>query len=160
MSWNVRRGFVLLVVGLALGWGATAYAADDVSLRLLSGEKVAISGPRDKPLYLKFWATWCGKCRAQMAHLEEIHKVHGASVDVIAVNMGFNETLELIQAFQQEFEMTTPIAFDELGEIGRIFDVTVVPYSIIIGRDGSILHRGFGDRGVGEKITELVKEQP
>ncbi len=139
---------------------SVASAADTLSLKLLSGEELQLQKVLDKPIYLKFWATWCGQCRAQTPHLEAIHKTYGDELDVVAVNFGFNDTPELVRQFQKEYDLTVPIAFDELGNIARAFDVTVVPYSIIIDRDGIIVHRKFGDEGVVEFIAGLLEQGP
>ena len=139
---------------------SVASAADTLSTKLLSGEELQLQKVLDKPIYLKFWATWCGQCRAQMPHLEAIHRMYGDELDVVAVNFGFNDTPELVRQFQKEYDLTVPIAFDELGNIARAFDVTVVPYSIIIDRDGTIVHRKFGDEGVVEIIAGLLEQGP
>ncbi len=135
-------------------------AADTLSMKLLSGEELQLQKIRNKPIYLKFWATWCGQCRAQTPHLEAIHKTYGDELDVVAVNFGFNDTPELIRQFKKEYDLTVPIAIDELGNISRAFDVTVVPYSIIIDRDGTIVHRKWGDEGVDEIIAGLLEQGP
>ena len=139
---------------------SVATAVDTFSMKLLSGKELHLQNVRDKPIYLKFWATWCGECSAQMPHLEAIHRTHGDELDVVAVNFGFNETPELIRQFQKEHDLRVPIALDELGNIARAFDVTVVPYSIIIDRDGTIVHRKFGDEGVDEIIAGLLEQGP
>ncbi len=137
---------------------SVAGAADTLSIKLLSGEELQLQKVRDKPIYLKFWATWCGKCRAQMPHREAIHRTYGDELNVVAVNFGFNDTPELVRQFQKEYDLAVPIALDELGNIARAFDVTVVPYSIIIDRDGIIVHRKFGDEGVDEIIAGLLEQ--
>ena len=37
-------------------------------------------------VYLKFWATWCGPCRAQMPHFKHVYETAGADLAVIGVN--------------------------------------------------------------------------
>ncbi len=154
----MKRLLVCMLVGLILGLGQTVNAADDLSVQLLSGEEIRLDGAREKPLYLKFWATWCGECRAEMPHLEEIYRSSGDEIDVVAINFGFNDTPELVRAFQEEFQLSVPIALDSLGNVARSLDVFAVPYSVIIDQDGEIAHRGFGNRGVDEKLAELAEE--
>lgn len=154
----MKRLLVLAFAGLMLGVSLAPYAADELSIQSLSGEEIHVTGSRDKPLYLKFWASWCGQCLAQMPHLESIYLSHGKDIDVVAVNFGFNDTLEHISQVQKKFNLTVTLAYDEFGELSHAFDVVFVPYSIIIDRDGSIVHSKFGDSGVDEKIAELLKE--
>ena len=154
----MARILLSTIACLLLGSMSVASAPDTLSMKLLSGEELQLQKVRHKPIYLKFWATWCGQCSAQMPHLESIHKTYGDDLDVVAVNFGFNETPELIRQFQKQYDLTVPIAFDELGKIARAFDVTVVPYSIIIDRNGTIVHRKFGDEGVDETIAGLLEQ--
>ena len=90
-------------------------ASDFVSLDLLTGGAVTVGGERSKPLYLKFWASWCGQCMAQMPHLQLMHQTYRDRVDVIAVNFGLDDTVEKIDAVRRRFGMTVPIGFDEAG---------------------------------------------
>ena len=154
----MKRILLSTLACLLLSLISAASATDTLSIKLLSGEELQIQKVRHKPIYLKFWATWCGQCRAQTPHLEAIHKMYGDELDVVAVNFGFNDTLDLVRQFQKEYDLTVPLAFDELGNIARAFDVTVVPYSIIIDRDGTIVHRKFGDEGVDEIIAGLLEQ--
>ena len=154
----MKRILLSTLACLLLSLISAASATDTLSIKLLSGEELQIQKVRHKPIYLKFWATWCGQCRAQTPHLKAIHKMYGDELDVVAVNFGFNDTLDLVRQFQKEYELTVPLAFDELGTIARAFDVTVVPYSIIIDRDGTIVHRKFGDEGVDEIIARLLEQ--
>ena len=156
----MKRFMVLTFAVLAIGSGVTANPSGRAAVQLLSGESVEVEGERARPLYLKFWASWCGQCLAQMPHLQAIHEVHGENVDVIAANFGLNDTVEQILETRRRFGMSMPIGHDELGELSRSLKVTVVPYSIIVDREGSIAHRGWGDKGVDEKIAELIRDQP
>lgn len=47
------------------------HRAPAATLPLLDGGSVALAELAGrKPVYLKFWATWCKPCRKQMPHLE------------------------------------------------------------------------------------------
>ena len=91
------KPFMILVLTLLM---TMASAVADMSARplvqLLSGEHVVVEGDRERPLYLKFWASWCGTCLAQMPHLQSIHETHREAIDVIAVNFGLNDTHQLL----------------------------------------------------------------
>ena len=127
-------------------------------LQLLDGNNFDVGMARDRPIYLKFWATWCGQCRKQMPHLSAIYEKYGDRLDVIAVNPGWNETHELVQKFQQEFKLKVPIALEPLAEVARAFNISVVPYSVLINKKGQIVHKAFGVSGnLDEKIEQLVR---
>ncbi len=92
-------------------------------------------------VYLKFWATWCVPCREQMPHFERTYENAGPDLAVIAINTGFNDTLEEVRAYRQKLGITMPIVLDD-GEVGAAFNLRVTPQHIVIGRDGRIQYVG------------------
>ena len=94
-----------------------------------------------KAVYLKFWATWCVPCRQQMPHFEHAYETAGPDMAVIAVNVGFNDSIEAIRAYRKKLGITMPIVFDD-GSAGAAFHLRVTPTHIVIGRDGRIQYVG------------------
>src|SRR4051812_49169744 len=43
-------------------------------MELLDGKKVKVSDKTGKALILNLWAIWCGYCREEMPHLQEMQK--------------------------------------------------------------------------------------
>jgi thiol:disulfide interchange protein len=72
-------------------------------LRTLDGGTIDLAAHYGrKPVYLKFWATWCVPCREQMPGFERIYRQYGKRIDVVAVNVGFNETEDGIRAYRAQ----------------------------------------------------------
>lgn len=66
----------------------------NMPISLISGEVVTLKQYQGKkPVYLKFWATWCKPCRKQMPHFEQITQQYGDNLQVIAINLGINDDL-------------------------------------------------------------------
>lgn len=94
-----------------------------------------------KAVYLKFWATWCVPCRQQMPHFEHTYETAGPDLAVIAIDVGFNDSLEEIQRYRRALGITMPIILDD-GKLGAAFNLRVTPQHIVIGRDGRIQYVG------------------
>ena len=94
-----------------------------------------------KAVYLKFWATWCVPCRQQMPHFEHAYENAGPDMAVIAIDVGFNDSVEAIRDYRKKLGITMPIVFDD-GHLGLAFHVRVTPTHIVIGRDGRIAYVG------------------
>ena len=71
-----------------------------------------------KPVYLKFWATWCVPCRLQMQHFENVQRTLGGDIEVVAVNAGFNESRDAVRRYRETMGLTMPIVIDD----GRLAD--------------------------------------
>jgi len=47
----------------------------------------------DKPVFVDFWAEWCGPCRAVSPTVEEVSKEYDGKVDFVKVNVDENNEL-------------------------------------------------------------------
>jgi peroxiredoxin len=111
-------------------------------LKTIDGETIDLGQLYGRQaVYLKFWATWCVPCREQMPHFEHAYETAGPDLAVVAVNIGFNDTLEDIHDYQRKFHITMPIVIDD-GRLASAFRLRVTPQHVVIGRDGRILYVG------------------
>lgn len=158
----MRHGLlvVVLIVGLTL-LGARAPAetngqqlaesagrplvgtlAPRLTLKTIDGATIDLGQLYGKQaVYLKFWATWCVPCRQQMPHFERTYEAAGPDLAVIAINAGFNDSVDDIRAYQRKLGITMPIVLDD-GSLGAAFHLRVTPQHIVIGRDGRIQYIG------------------
>jgi peroxiredoxin len=99
-------------------------------------------------VYLKFWATWCVPCRQQMPHFEHTYETAGPDLAVIAINTGFNDTIDAVRDYQRKLGITMPMVLDD-GRAAAAFNLRVTPQHIVIGRDGRIQYVGhLADAGL------------
>ena len=111
-----------------------------------------------KPVYLKFWATWCVPCRLQMPHFENVEKTMGGDIQVVAINAGFNETRDAVLRYRQTMGLTMPIVIDD-GRLADALHLRVTPQHIVIGRDGRILHIGNNaDARLDHALAQAIAE--
>ena len=117
--------------------------APDFTLKSLDGQEFTLSAFRGKnPVYLVFWATWCPYCIQEVPLLKELHaKLSPKGLKILAVNIGYNDPLLRVQAFQKKFELPYPILYDNNTMVARQFGVIGVPFSVLVDRDGKIVYR-------------------
>jgi peroxiredoxin len=126
----------------AAGKSLIGSPAPRLVLTTIDGEKIDLGSLYGKKaVYLKFWATWCVPCREQMPHFERTFESAGPDLAVIAVNAGFNDSLEDVKAYRAKLGIKMPIVIDD-GKLGEAFNLRVTPQHIIIGRDGRIQYVG------------------
>ena len=126
----------------AAGQDLVGKAAPRAVLKTIDGERIDLASLYGKKaVYLKFWATWCTPCREQMPHFEHVYQTAGTDLAVIAIDVGFNDSVEEIQKYRRKLGITMPIVFDD-GSLGAAFRLRVTPQHIVIGRDGRIQYVG------------------
>lgn len=112
-------------------------------LRTIDGDNIDLGALRGrKALYLEFWATWCTPCREQMPHLQAVQRTAGNDLQVIAVNIGFDDTPEQVRAYRDGHGLRMPVVRDGDGRLGALFGLRVTPQHVVVGKDGRIAYIG------------------
>jgi len=135
--------------------------APALAFETIDGSKVSLGDARGtRPVYLKFWATWCGICREQMGAFKADFARYGKDVDVVAVNTGVNDDLAAVEAYRREIQLPMPIAIDD-GRLAEAFNLKVTPQHVIIGRDGTIRYVGhLEDDRLHKELQAAIADAP
>ncbi|UZJ43484.1 TlpA family protein disulfide reductase [Marinimicrobium sp. C6131] len=152
-----------LLVAL-FGFAASAYAekAPDFTLKSDSGENVRLEEQRGKVVMINFWASWCAPCRKEMPLLEELHdRYEQAGFTLFGVNVEQNP--EAAQKFLDDVGVTFPILYDPDSTASRAYQVSAMPTTVMVDRDGNVryVNRGYkeGDEAkYRDQIRELIRE--
>ncbi len=114
-------------------------------LKTVDGEEIDLSQYYGKkPVYLKFWATWCVPCLQQMPGFEKIQQAMGDEIQIIAVNTGFSDDRESVLAYRKKHGLSMPIVIDD-GRLAANLNLRVTPQHVLIDRSGKIIHVGHLD---------------
>lgn len=129
---------IIFVVMLTIAMNAMSYyRAQDLnkenlnieSFKLLNNAEYSI--PKNKPIILHFWATWCPTCKFEAANIEKISKDY--EVITIAVQSGSNQE---IQKYLDENNLTFKVVNDEDSFYSRKFNIKAFPTTLIYDKDG------------------------
>lgn len=112
--------------------------APDFEFSAFDGQRLRLSDFRGRPVFLNFWASWCGPCRAEMPDIEVVLRDHEADgLAVIAVNNG--ERLQTAQRFLDRLDVEfTAFAYDPAASIVRRYEILGMPTSYFIDSQGVI----------------------
>jgi cytochrome c biogenesis protein CcmG/thiol:disulfide interchange protein DsbE len=143
----------------AVGTKMPAYSS-----AMLDGKKFDIAGERGKVVLLNVWATWCGPCRFEIPDLEVLHKENSAKgFEVVGVSVD-ESGADAVRSFVTEQKMTYPIVLDAEGTITNLLQTTVLPTSVLIDRNGTIVWKHFGlvatkDATFQKALTEALAQK-
>ncbi|GAB4274573.1 MAG: hypothetical protein Kow0029_15050 [Candidatus Rifleibacteriota bacterium] len=129
---------------------------DGIVLSNLTGQKFKLSGLfTDKPIMFVFWSITCGTCIEEIPFLTRLHEKLGNKLTIIGVHPpGY--PLKKVQKFVRRFKPSIPymLAIDDNSTLLQKYNVTVLPRTIIINRQGKILHDHLGYEATHEKELE------
>lgn len=110
-----------------------------------------------KPVYLKFWATWCLDCRRELPSLEQTYLQYRDKIAIFAVNLNINETDEAIRSLQHKTKLTIPILMDNNGTIAGNFEFKGTPFHVLINAQGEVIYTTYkDDEQLAEQLAKLA----
>ncbi|KQZ26345.1 redoxin domain-containing protein [Duganella sp. Root1480D1] len=129
-------------------------------LQSIDGQRIDLASYYGKkPVYLKFWATWCVPCREQMPAFEKSFQQYGDKLAVVAVNAGYSDTEAEVKNYRTQYGLHMPIVIDD-GSLAASLNLRVTPQHIVIGRDGRIQHIGhLHDKELEKALQRAVGER-
>lgn len=157
----------ILSVALTLGAGAAqsavtaSSAAPDFTLRSTGGLNQRLQEQRGRVVMINFWATWCGPCRQEMPQLNKLNdKYRSAGFVLLGVNV--DEDASQAADLARKLGITFPVLLDTDKKVSRLYDISTMPSTLLIDRDGRVryVHHGYraGYEDLYDKqIRELLK---
>lgn len=133
--------------------------APEFSLKTLDGSSLVLDHTViGKPIYLKFWATWCSYCTEEMPHLQQVYDNYGDEITVVAVNVGMNDSVTRVKQFMQKRHLSLPVSFDAVGDMVEKFHILGTPQHILIDKEGKIIHRSaLLSDDLQQKIFDVIE---
>jgi cytochrome c biogenesis protein CcmG/thiol:disulfide interchange protein DsbE len=98
---------------------------------------------RGKVVVMNFWASWCVECRLEADLIEQTWRKY-ADDDVIFLGVAYADVEPNSISYLEEFDITYPNAPDLGTDISDTYEITGVPETFFIGKDGVIEHVQIG----------------
>ena len=140
------------VVGSASGQAASGQgaqpapvAAPAFSLPLLghqSGQQVALSAYRGRPLIVNFFASWCEPCQTETPLLAKFYRSQKGAVALVGLDE--NDTLGHATSFTRADGVSYPVGWDPNFTVASAYGVNALPQTFFLNSRHQIVDRVFG----------------
>jgi peroxiredoxin len=114
------------------------YAAPAFQLEAMDGKTYQVGGPREKPLVVNFWASWCPPCQEEAPDLQSLYKQFGDKIDFYSVNLAQSDKLQDAKKFVEDNKLTFPILLDKDGAVAEKYKFVFIPSSYLIDKSGTV----------------------
>ena len=115
----------------------------DFELQDQYGNTHTLADYEGKVIFLNFWATWCGPCKAELPDIQKLYEKYKDSEDVVilgvaAPDYGNEGSIAEITTFLEENELTYPVLMDERQQLFYGYGISAFPTTFMIDADGNV----------------------
>ncbi|TAE51581.1 MAG: TlpA family protein disulfide reductase [Bacteroidetes bacterium] len=107
----------------------------------MEGKEVSLADMKGKVVYLDFWASWCGPCRAEMPYSHTLADRFKGE-DVVFMYISIDDTEKAWKKGVADLKMKGTLLWSPRDKsTGADYDIQYIPAYFIIARDGTIFAR-------------------
>lgn len=142
--------------------GEISGRAPDFTLKSKSGKNLKLSEQRGDVVMINFWASWCGPCRQEMPLLDAMYKKYkrlGFTIWGVNIEPDSSNAQRLLK----DVPVTFPILFDTANKVSKMYNVSAMPSTVLVDRNGNLryIHKGYkpGDENEYRRLAKkLIRE--
>jgi peroxiredoxin len=163
---RARRWLLPLLLAASAGTAASAVqlaaTAPDFTLRSVGGPNLRLAEQRGQVVMVNFWATWCGPCRQEMPHLSRLYERY-RSAGFVLLGVNVDDDPRAAAELAAKLGVKFPVLLDTDKTVSRTYDMSAMPATLLIDRDGRVrhIHRGHhegAERTYEEQVRSLLRE--
>jgi cytochrome c biogenesis protein CcmG/thiol:disulfide interchange protein DsbE len=152
--WLVLITALFLMATVTSGWAASS--APGFTLKAIQdGKDYSLSQFKGKVVLINFFTFFCGPCREEMPHLNEMYQdLKGKGFQILGI--GLSSSPQQLKQIVTQLGLTYPV-LEGTDAVSQAYGtVALVPLTFIVDRQGNIVHKILGARSKAQ-FEELVK---
>jgi len=142
----------------ALAVPQPGHAPPALSLPAASGKKpVSLDALKGKPVYVNFFASWCGPCNVEAPSIAKLRSQYGTRMRFVGVDEldGDGQGVAFEKKYNDPYDL---VAVDNSGKVGRDYGTTIfMPIHVFIDRHGVVKTYRMGEMNPAE-IEAAIKD--
>jgi len=138
---------------------AVGTAAPDFALKDLAGANQRLSEFQGDIVVLTFWASGCGQCRETLADLRSVGSDgdHGTDAPVV-ISVNLERDAARAASVARAIGIAYPTLLDDRQAVARLYDVSHLPLTLLLDRDGVVRRTWARDRIPTDELLAGIKE--
>jgi cytochrome c biogenesis protein CcmG/thiol:disulfide interchange protein DsbE len=144
-----------LLPAAALAVPQVGKPAPALSLPSIDGKSVSLERLRGKPVYLNFFANWCGPCNVEAPSIGALRRKY-ASRGLAVVGVDELDPPGGAATFEKKYN--DPYGFvgiDDSGSVGRTFGAVAMPVHVFIDKNGIVRTFRIGEMNAVQIETAI-----
>lgn len=116
----------------------------DVQIKNLRSQDIQTASLKDSAsiTVISFWATWCKPCRQELdAISEDWDNFKKTGANLLAISIDDSRSTGSVQSIANASGWEFNIYLDDNQNLKRALNISAIPYSIVIDKDGKIIRR-------------------
>lgn len=133
--------------------------APEISLPNPDGKTISLSSFKGKVVLIDFWASWCNPCRKESPNMVRLYSTyHELGFEIFSVSLDKSKEAWIKAIIDDKLNW---IHVSDLKywqcEAALLYNVTSVPYTVLVDREGKIIAKGLRGQDLENKVGQLVK---
>ena len=116
--------------------------APELKTTSLDGKPLTLASLHGKVVFLNFWATWCGPCRAEIPDLIALQDRYKDHLQIIGLNVDDEEAD--IKQYADEMHINYPVAMTSNDVRIQYGGIPALPTSFVLDTEGRVVQKHVG----------------
>jgi len=145
---------------LAATNGSAESKAFDFKLQNENGKWVKLSDFKGKTVYLNFWASWCLPCLGEIENHNQIDQMYKGR-DFVTIMVSIDEDVKAWKKILPQYDKNI-VQLNMSGmknEVAKRYNLKNIPKSMVINKDGIIIHADMPSPSSASVYKYLVVEK-
>lgn len=123
----------------------TAYAAPEINLKDIDGERFNLNDDKGHWVFVHFWASWCIPCREEMPAIQNMwNHMKNQGLKIALINTAEDE--DTIFSFLSVYAPDIRPLMDMDGQVTEIWKPRGLPATYLIDPQGKVQYQALGGR--------------